>query len=683
MNFQYPAFLFALFSIVIPILIHFFNFRRYKTIYFSNVDVLQNIKKQTHRKNELKHLLILLARIMTIIFLVFAFARPFIPAGGDSRNRSGETIAFYIDNSFSMNALSEKGRLLDEAVRLAIDIADSYQPGTGFKLYTNDMQSRHNLPFYKDQLIKELTNIKPSSSTIPLSLIDNRFELESGNDNTGTLFYISDFQRSITDPENFNNGRNINYFIPLFPSEVKNLYIDSCWMEVPAHALNQQENIFVRIKNISDEDYNNLPVRLYLNDSLKSITNFSVTSNSEVITNLKYTNVSGGIQLGRIEITDYPFTHDNIWYFSYFVEPKLKTLAIFSDSEYSLEGLSYISSLLEEDEYIILETMNIQSLQISKLPEYNAIFLTGIDNYSTGFLNELAEAVSNGTSVVFFPSPGNNQIHDNLFLSKFRVANITGIDSVRQPVSGIDYDNNFFKNVFQERRDDAVMPEISFHYKFEEKSLTPEANLLWFRNGNKAMSVSPFDKGKVWIFAFPLTKTNEAFARDIIFVPAIYNIVLNSIPDQRTTYTVGKDMAVMLPKSMNVDIGSSVEIDNKETGNKFIPGITVTNQGSRIELNNMIENAGQYLVKTGEKTITSFAFNYNRDESDLKYTGSTELTDKIKAAGLTNTSVITSIERTYGDIIDEINRGRQLWKYCIIAALLFIITEVLISRFMK
>ncbi|MDD4144062.1 MAG: hypothetical protein PHN68_05440, partial [Prolixibacteraceae bacterium] len=183
--------------------------------------------------------------------------------------------------------------------------------------------------------------------------------------------------------------------------------------------------------------------------------------------------------------------------------------------------------------------------------------------------------------------------------------------------------------------------------------------------------------------AFPLTKTNEAFARDIIFVPAIYNIVLNSIPDQRTTYTVGKDMAVMLPKSMNVDIGSSVEIDNKETGNKFIPGITVTNQGSRIELNNMIENAGQYLVKTGEKTITSFAFNYNRDESDLKYTGSTELTDKIKAAGLTNTSVITSIERTYGDIIDEINRGRQLWKYCIIAALLFIITEVLISRFMK
>jgi len=314
MNFQYPAFLFALFSVAIPILIHFFNFRRFKTIYFSNVDFLKNIKKQTRKKNELKQLLILIARILTIIFLVLAFARPFIPHTAGPQGRQAETIAFYIDNSFSMNALSEKGRLLDEAVKLAVNIADSHQPGTKFKLYTNDLEPGHNMTFYKDQLIMELTDIKPSPSTIPLSIINNRFEPDReapDDDNSGTVFYISDFQRNITDLQNFNNGSNVKFFIPLYPSGVNNLYIDSCWMEVPAHGLNQQENIFVKINNISDEDYSNLPVKLYLNDSLKSITNFSVSANSEVITNLKYTNVSPGIQPGRIEITDYPFTHDN------------------------------------------------------------------------------------------------------------------------------------------------------------------------------------------------------------------------------------------------------------------------------------------------------------------------------------------------------------------------------------
>ncbi len=686
MNFQYPAFLFALFSIAIPILIHFFNFRRYKTVYFSNVDFLKKIKKQTRKKNELKQLLILIARILTIIFLVFAFARPFIPLKSNSGSQAVGTIAFYIDNSFSMNALSEKGRLIDEGVKLAVDVAYSYPPDTKFKLYTNDLHPKHNMSFYRDQLMMELSEIKPSPAIIPLSVINKRFESDegvSGDDNEGAIFYISDFQRNITDLHNFTNGQKVNFFIPLYPSAVNNLYIDSCWMEVPAHGLNQQENIFVKIKNISDEDYNNLPVRLYLNDSLKSITNFSVDANSEVITNLKYTNVSGGMQAGKIEITDYPFTHDNTWYFSYFTEPKLKTLAIFGNNKYSLEGLNYISALFGEDEYITLETMNIQSLQISKLPEYNTIFLTGIENFSSGFLNELAGAVSNGTSVVFFPGPVSNQLQNNLFLSKFRVANIIGVDSVRQSLSGIDYDNRFFENVFKEKREDAMMPEIVYHYKFENRSLTPEANLLWFQNGDKAMSVSPFDKGKVWIFAFPLMKANEAFARDIIFVPAVYNIVLNSIADQSTSYTIGKDITVMLPKSMNIDIGSTIEIEHRETGNRFIPGITVTNQGSRIELSNMIENAGHYLVKNGEKTVTLFSFNYDRQESELVYTGIDELTDRTEAAGLTSTTVISSSERAFTDIVDEINKGRQLWKYCIIAALLFIVAEVLISRFMK
>ena len=80
MRFAYPEFLFALSLIAIPIVIHLFNFRRFKKIYFTNVKFLKDIKEETTSRSKLKHLLVLLSRILAVSFLVFAFAQPFIPS---------------------------------------------------------------------------------------------------------------------------------------------------------------------------------------------------------------------------------------------------------------------------------------------------------------------------------------------------------------------------------------------------------------------------------------------------------------------------------------------------------------------------------------------------------------------------------------------------------------------------
>jgi hypothetical protein len=686
MQFIYPVFLFALLAVVIPILIHLYSFRRYKTVYFSNVGFLKEIKKESRKKTRPKHILILIARIFTIIFLVFAFARPYIPHPGSEHGSGRETVAVHIDNSFSMNALSEKGKLLEQARNKAVEIARSYPSGTKFKLYTNDLEPKHQNSFNSEQFIKEVSGIKESPVTVPLSIIYNRFELYNKgyeNNSPKTIYLISDFQRNIIDLDNFNEGRVSCYFLPLMPSLSPNLYIDSCWVEVPAHGLKQEENIFVKIKNKSNEDYRNLPLKLYLNDSLKSITNFSVNANNEITTRLKYLNVSEGLQMGRIEITDYPFTHDNTWYISYYVEPKMKTLAIFNNKTGSQEGLIYLSSLFGEDDYVSMETMNIQSLQISKLAEFNTIFLINIENFSSGFLNELASAVSNGSSVVLFPNTNLNPLTNNVFLSKFRSALVTGIDSVSQKISGINFENRFFENVFSEKKEDAILPQIDQHLKFKKSIHTNETNLLWFQDGNKALSVAPYNNGKVWVFAFSLEKKNEEFARDILFVPSIYNIVLNSLPDQQISYTIGRDQIITLPKKMNISMESNIEIENRFTGNSFIPGLNITNYGTRMDINNMIETAGHYLVKNGSKILLSLAYNYDRNESDLTYSSSEEISEKIKNLNLKNISLLNNAERNFEEVFRQIKSEKELWKWCIIIALFCILSEVLITRLWK
>lgn len=686
MKFLYPTFLFALFTIAIPIIIHLFSFRRYKTVYFSHVDFLKDIKKESQKKSRLKQLLILLARILTIIFLVFAFSQPYIPSENAATTGSGEIVGVYIDNSFSMNALSEQGQLLERARNKAAEIGQSYPAGTKFRLLTNDLEPRHQHFLNKEQFIREVADVSPSPAAVSLSLIHNRFDMQNKlqeNAPQGTLYLISDFQRNIADFENFSGETVFSYFMPLTPNQVNNLYIDSCWVEVPAHGLNQEETVFVKIKNSSNEDFQNQPLSLFLNDSLKSITNFSVNAQNEITTNLKYTNKSAGIQLGRVEITDYPFTHDNTWHLSYFVEPKLKALAIYSNTQESREGLTYLTALFENDDYVELETMDIRGLQISRLAEINTIFLINPENFSSGFLNELETAVNNGASVVLFPKLAQQTSITNQFLSKFNANTASGIDTTSQEISGIDFDNRFFRNVFRERKENALLPKINGHLKFSENIRSNETQLLWFQNGDKALSGLPYGNGKIWIFSFPLNKKNEIFARDILFVPSIYNIVLNSLPDQQISYTIGMDRSYLLPRNINVSLETSLEIENRNTGDRFIPGVNVSGQGMRLDLGGLIETAGHYLVKNENETIASLSFNYNRNESDLRYFSPDELEERIQLSNLKKTAVLKNVSGNFEEVLQTIQQGKQLWKWCILLALFFILAEVLIARFWK
>ena len=101
MKFLYPEFLFGLFTLAIPIIIHLFNFRKSKKVYFSSTRFLKNVKKSTSQKLKLKHYLILFSRLLFLAFLVLAFAQPYLP--GTDKNPQAESVYIYLDNSWSMS----------------------------------------------------------------------------------------------------------------------------------------------------------------------------------------------------------------------------------------------------------------------------------------------------------------------------------------------------------------------------------------------------------------------------------------------------------------------------------------------------------------------------------------------------------------------------------------------------
>ena len=82
MQFLNAVFLWAGFAVLIPPVIHLFNFRRYKTVYFSDVRFLQNLKNITRKRSVLKQILLMVLRMAVIACLVITFSEPVISTGG-------------------------------------------------------------------------------------------------------------------------------------------------------------------------------------------------------------------------------------------------------------------------------------------------------------------------------------------------------------------------------------------------------------------------------------------------------------------------------------------------------------------------------------------------------------------------------------------------------------------------
>ena len=122
MLFKHPEILYALFLLLIPILIHLFQLRRFKRVDFTNVAFLKKVTLQTRKSSQLKKWLTLLMRLLALACIIFAFAQPYT-ASETASTAETETV-LYIDNSFSMQAKGPNGPLLQRALQQLYEISN-------------------------------------------------------------------------------------------------------------------------------------------------------------------------------------------------------------------------------------------------------------------------------------------------------------------------------------------------------------------------------------------------------------------------------------------------------------------------------------------------------------------------------------------------------------------------------
>ncbi|MEM7101964.1 MAG: BatA domain-containing protein [Bacteroidota bacterium] len=678
MSFLFPTFLWALLAIGIPIIIHLFYFRRFKKVYFTNVRFLREVKEETSSRARLKHLLVLLSRILAVTFLVLAFAQPFIPQKDTEVKRGQQAISLFIDNSFSMSSLSQDVPLLEKAKQKAREIVSAYSIDDEFQILTNDFERRHQRLVSKEDalgLIDEVI-IGPSVKELSKVIARQKQALYSGGAENRSLYMISDFQKNITDFDDQTLVDTTFEFnlVPLQSVQKKNLNIDTCWFEAPVQMLNQTNRLLVKVRNLSDEDVDDVRLTLNLDGQVRPLGSLSVKARSAAFDTVNVTILKTGWHEAELSITDFPVQFDDTYNFAFNVKEEVRILVV-----NQVASNPYLDAIFQDNSYFKVNNVQSGRIDYSSFKDFQLIILNELGSISSGLTSELLQFVRNGGNVLVFPGETSNLASYKSFSAAFNANEFEMFEKKDRTVSYINTEEFIFKDVFENDNANLKLPATTANFKLSGFGSRNEEVIMRYRDGGTFLGKYRRDKGNLFLSTAPLNVDFSNLARSgEIFVPMIYKMALSRGQDTKIAYTIGKD---------NV-----LETDNRITSNEmvyklkgrtgeFIP--EQRNIGSKVLLgvDNQINEAGFFeLFLEDDQPLSNFAFNFDRKESELDYFTIAEL------SGFTGANVAVIDASTEDNLtleIEERKRGVVLWKWCIILALLFLLIEILLLRLWK
>lgn len=674
MSLLYPLFLIALASIAIPVIIHLFNFRKFRRIYFTNVALLQEVQMETKSRRNLKHLLVLAARILAVSFIVLAFVQPYIPATSGAGRQGVAAVSVYIDNSFSMSSVGKEGELLQAAKNKARDIASAYSGSDMFQLLTADFEGKHQRLANREDFLRMVdeVEISPASRRLSEIVARQREALNKEPFAQKTAYILSDFQQNMVDAEAVNADTTINTeLFKLAGNPKANLSIDSAWLETPYVQVNQTAKLIVRVKNFGDEQ-ENIPLALKINNVQKGLANFSIGKNETKNLELTFTTTAPGWQNAVLEVMDNPITFDDKLYFTFEVKQEINVLAIYPN-----EPSRYLAAVYGGiDSYYKLNQVSDKQLDYSSFAKYPLIVLNGVKTVSSGLSAELSKFVAAGGSLVIFPT--NENSIDNSFNDFLNALGVPKLGSYVEKPDKVVYLNTqhpLFRYTFDKVSENMDKPQVQKYFTVTGQSGEP---IMRLQGNQPFLSLHTAENGHVYLFNSALDGTWNNFAEHALFVPVMLNMALNSITRPNLFYTIGEGQLVKLNlASVGQDQVYKLSMDKTE----LIPQIVVKDNKMNLAAGPELKQPGNYTLKSGQQDMgVRVAFNYNRNESANSYFTESELKNAINIPGI---RVLENTPKGIAQAIVEADKGVQLWRYCIMIGLFFLLTEVLLLRFLK
>ena len=654
MQFKYPEILYALLLLLIPIFIHLFQLRRFEKVAFTNVAFLKKVELQTRKSARLKKFLILLTRLGLFAALILAFAQPYF---SQNKKQLQPKIALYLDNSLSMQAKDGTNELFKNAIQ---KIISNFNENSSLTVITNDN-------VYEDLNNKELKNqllslkYSPFSKDLNTVLLQANNKFKKNKNTQNHLLLISDFQSKNIKQEMLLN-KDIQYsFVQLKPQNPKNISIDSVFIE-------KQNGLDIHLK-VRLKSYNavndNLPVSLYKDQILTAKTSIALEKNktNEVHFKIPFTDSFNG----KIHIDDSNLAFDNDLFFSINKLEKINVLAIgeknqFLTKIYSKTEFNFTNNKLNQVDY-------------NSIAKQHLIVLNELRIIPISLQETLKKFVKNGGSLVFIPSVKANLANYNQFFNSLKMGSVNEEITAEHSVNSINFSHPILNNVFEKRIKNFQYPTVKTVYATSFKN---QSAILKLDNQQAFVSEIKSQKGKVYWFASAINQQNANFKNSPLIVPIFYNFGKQSFQISSLYYTIGKQNKITVKTTINKDEVLKVSsLDKSRLNEQFIPLQRVYQQKVVLEVDENPLVSGFYQVVKNNKTLQNLAFNYDREESETAYSNLESIKKQYP-----NIQLSSSIQETFQQL-KENYQVKSYWKWFVLLAILFLIIEVLLIKFLK
>jgi hypothetical protein len=119
------------------------------------------------------------------------------------------------------------------------------------------------------------------------------------------------------------------------------------------------------------------------------------------------------------------------------------------------------------------------------------------------------------------------------------------------------------------------------------------------------------------------------------------------------------------------------------TGQEQAITLDVDGTPFRLLLHDQEVEPGIHLLTAGGDTLAAVALNLSRKESDLAAYSAQELQERIEMSGLTTFRILSERPEHISRGLRALDEGRPLWKWFVLLALLFLVTEAVLLRLWK
>jgi hypothetical protein len=642
MYFKNPEILYFLLLLIVPILVHLFQLRHFKKEYFTNVRFLKELSIQTRKSSKIKKWLLLATRLLLMTCIIIAFAQPTFKA--IEKENSTNEMYIILDNSFSMQAKGKKGELLKRAVQ---ELLEETPENLHFSLLTNsenywntDIKSIRNslqnlkysaIPFQLDNIMAQI-KARKSAFKKDVVIITDAIGLN---------------QKQLKSSDAINS---LKFIIPK-AEQKNNVSIDSVFIN---GASDDFYEISIELKAYG-EDINAIPIALYNQNKLiaKTTVNFETKKKSIIFTIPKQT------FHGYVSIVDNGLAYDNTYYFSI---SKTKKINIISIGE--AEKSNFLSRIYTNNEFVY-NNFTVGSLDYNKLQDQDAIVLNELDEIPQALQTTLKSFVEKGGNLIVIPSALSTSPNMNAFLMNFGNVKFNSLENKEKLITKINFSHPLFKSVFENKVNNFQYPKTKNSFVLSTSSpaaLSYEDQSIFLTGIQNPVSA-------VYVFAAPINPANSNFQQSPLIVPTFYKMAVNNQNNSINALIIGNNNPHLTTASLNKDDILTV----KGAEEQFIPVQQILNNKIKMNFNDYPQQAGNFEIYNKKEWLENISFNYNRTESNLAEANENLLSDY---------KIIDSTS-TFFDTLQTNKTDNQIWKWFVIFALLFLLTEMAIIRFVK